>query len=81
VNLSLRVFVPRKQPENQYKVRLVLQSPSLCFCGGNFCMLCSPAAFKHNLNIILAMLRSGRGCCASRRMIVERDILGFEWDR
>jgi hypothetical protein len=45
VNLSVRVFVPRKQPENQYKVRLVLQSPSPCFCGGNLCMLCSPAAF------------------------------------
>jgi len=43
-------------------------------------MFCSPAAFLDNLNIILAMLRSGRGCCASRRMIVERDILGFEWD-
>ncbi len=36
MNLSLRVFVSRKQLENQYKVRLVLQSPSPCFCGGIF---------------------------------------------
>ncbi len=45
MNLSLRVFVPRKQPENQYKVGLVLESPSPCFLGGDFCLLCSPAAF------------------------------------